>query len=37
MSMMGIDTNAQRVVKGLVLLAAVLFDILSQKRRKALA
>jgi putative multiple sugar transport system permease protein len=36
MSMMGIDTNAQRVVKGLVLLAAVLFDILSQKRRKAL-
>jgi putative multiple sugar transport system permease protein len=37
MSMMGIDTNAQRVVKGLVLLAAVLFDILSQKRRKTLA
>jgi putative multiple sugar transport system permease protein len=36
MSMMSIDTNAQRVVKGLVLLAAVLFDILSQKRRKAL-
>jgi putative multiple sugar transport system permease protein len=35
MSMMGIDTNIQRVVKGLVLLAAVLFDILSQKRRKA--
>ncbi|MDR0947300.1 MAG: sugar ABC transporter permease [Ruminococcus sp.] len=34
MSMMGIDTNAQRVVKGIVLLAAVLFDILSQKRRK---
>jgi putative multiple sugar transport system permease protein len=37
MSMMGIDTNAQRVVKGLVLLAAVLFDILSQKRAKASA
>jgi putative multiple sugar transport system permease protein len=35
MSMMGIDTNAQRVVKGIVLLAAVLFDILSQKKTKA--
>jgi putative multiple sugar transport system permease protein len=34
MSMMGIDTNAQRVVKGIVLLAAVLFDILSQKKTK---
>jgi putative multiple sugar transport system permease protein len=31
MSMMGIDTNAQKLVKGIVLLAAVLFDILSQK------
>jgi putative multiple sugar transport system permease protein len=34
MSMMGIDTNAQKLVKGLVLLAAVLFDILSQKKAK---
>jgi putative multiple sugar transport system permease protein len=34
MSMMGIDTNAQKLVKGIVLLAAVLFDILSQKKSR---
>lgn len=34
MSMMGIDTDVQKVVKGLVLLAAVAFDVISKKRRK---
>ncbi len=34
MSIMGIDQNYQRVVKGLVLLAAVIFDVVS-KRKKA--
>ncbi|OON97236.1 MAG: ABC transporter permease [Candidatus Epulonipiscioides saccharophilum] len=34
MSIMGVDSNYQKVVKGLVLLAAVIFDILS-KRQKA--
>lgn len=33
MSMMGIDTDVQKVVKGLVLLAAVAFDVISKKRR----
>ena len=32
MSLMGIDANFQKVVKGVVLLAAVAFDILSNKR-----
>ena len=32
MSIMGIDANWQRVVKGLVLLFAVVFDVLSKKR-----
>ncbi|MDF2486825.1 MAG: putative rane protein [Herbinix sp.] len=32
MSMMGIDSNIQKVVKGVVLLAAVTFDVLSKKR-----
>jgi len=32
MSLMGVDANWQRVVKGLVLLAAVVFDILADKK-----
>jgi len=32
MSIMGIDANVQKAVKGLVLLAAVAFDVLSKKR-----
>lgn len=35
MSIMGIDNNVQKVVKGIVLLAAVTFDVLSKKRGKA--
>ncbi|MBB2182624.1 sugar ABC transporter permease [Lachnospiraceae bacterium MD1] len=35
MSIMGIDTNVQKVVKGAVLLAAVAFDVLSKRRRKS--
>ena len=35
MSIMGIDANWQRVVKGLVLLFAVVFDVLSKKRSKS--
>ena len=31
MSIMGIDQNYQKVVKGLVLLAAVIFDVMSKK------
>lgn len=34
MSLMGIDANWQKVVKGVVLLGAVAFDILSKKRSK---
>ncbi len=34
MSIMGVDANLQKVVKGLVLLAAVTFDVLSKKRSK---
>jgi ABC-type xylose transport system, permease component len=34
MSIMGVDTNLQKVVKGVVLLAAVTFDVLSKKRSK---
>ncbi len=34
MSILGIDANWQKAVKGIVLLAAVVFDILSQKRSK---
>lgn len=33
MSMMGVDTDVQKLVKGLVLLAAVAFDVISKKRR----
>ena len=32
MSLMGVDANYQKVVKGLVLLAAVIFDVLSKKK-----
>ncbi|MDR1149626.1 MAG: sugar ABC transporter permease [Spirochaetaceae bacterium] len=35
MSIMGIDSNWQRAVKGLVLLAAVVFDVVSKKRKKS--
>ena len=31
MSVMGIDQNFQKVVKGIVLLAAVIFDVMSKK------
>ncbi len=34
MSIMGIDTNYQRVVKGLVLMLAVMFDVLSKRQKK---
>ena len=34
MSLISLDANYQRVVKGFVLLAAVVFDILSKKRQK---
>jgi putative multiple sugar transport system permease protein len=35
MSIMGIDSNWQRAVKGLVLLAAVVFDVISKNRKKS--
>ena len=35
MSILGIDANWQKAVKGLVLLIAVIFDVLSKKRSKA--
>lgn len=34
MSIMGIDANYQKVVKGLVLLIAIVFDVLSNKKKK---
>lgn len=34
MSIMGVDANYQRVVKGAVLLAAVIFDVVSKKEKK---
>ncbi len=34
MSICGVDANLQRVVKGLVLLAAVIFDVVSKKEKK---
>ncbi len=34
MSIMGVDANYQKVVKGLVLLAAVIFDVVSKKQNK---
>ena len=33
MSILGIDSNWQKAVKGLVLLLAVLFDVVSKKRK----
>ena len=33
MSIMGVDQNYQKVVKGLVLLAAVIFDVVSKRRK----
>jgi putative multiple sugar transport system permease protein len=35
MSIMGVDSNWQRAVKGLVLLAAVVFDVMSKNRKKS--
>jgi ABC-type xylose transport system, permease component len=35
MSIMGIDNNLQKVIKGIVLLAAVTFDVLSKKRSRS--
>lgn len=37
MSLMGVDQNWQRVVKGLVLLAAVIFDVVSKRGGKLIA
>ena len=34
MTIMGIDSNYQRVVKGLVLMLAVMFDVLSKRQKK---
>ena len=34
MSICGVDANLQKVVKGLVLLAAVIFDVVSKKEKK---
>jgi putative multiple sugar transport system permease protein len=34
MSLMNIDANFQKVVKGIVLLGAVAFDIISKKKSK---
>lgn len=34
MSIMGVDSNYQKVVKGLVLLAAVIFDVVTKKENK---
>lgn len=33
MSLMGVDANWQKVVKGGVLLVAVIFDVVSKKKR----
>ena len=33
MSLMGVDANWQKVVKGIVLLAAVVFDIVANKKK----
>ena len=35
MSIMGVDANWQKAVKGLVLLAAVAFDVMSKKKSEA--
>ncbi len=36
MSIMGVDSNYQRAIKGLVLLAAVAFDVLSKRRSRSI-
>jgi putative multiple sugar transport system permease protein len=33
MSILGVDMNWQRAVKGLVLLAAVIFDVVSKRKK----
>ena len=35
MSILGIDANWQKMIKGLVLLFAVVFDVVSKKRSKS--
>ena len=35
MSILGVDSNWQKAVKGLVLLAAVIFDVVSKRRSQA--
>ena len=34
MNMVGVNSNLQRVVKGLVLLAAVIFDVMSKRQKR---
>ena len=34
MNMVGVDSNYQKVVKGLVLLLAVVFDVLSKRQKR---
>ena len=34
MSIMGVDANYQKVVKGIVLLVAVVFDVMSKRQKK---
>ena len=34
MSIMGMEANYQKVVKGVVLLVAIIFDVLSNKKKK---
>ena len=34
MSIMGMEANYQKVVKGLVLLIAIIFDVMSKKEKK---
>ena len=34
MSIMGVEANYQKVVKGLVLLIAIVFDVMSKKQKK---
>ena len=34
MSIMGVDANYQKVVKGIVVLAAIIFDVMSSKKKK---
>ena len=37
MSLMGVDANMQKVVKGVVLLAAVIFDVVSKRGGKLIS